>query len=87
MFWDNMVLPLLLEYGSLPEFKNTSWSLLATSSMVRQASRSNNPLTRTIEVFIAASTLETVPPWNEAYSPYTLTRDGMYAIANRCPRG
>ena len=37
--------------------------------MVKHASRSNKPFTRAIDVFIAASTFATVPPWNDAYSP------------------
>ena len=37
--------------------------------MVKHTSRSKMPLTRAMEVFIAAKTLDTVPPWNWAYSP------------------
>ena len=50
-------------------FRKINWSLLATISMVKQASRSKMPFTRTMEVFIAASTLPTFPPWKDAYSP------------------
>ena len=61
--------PLLLVYGSLPPFKNTKSSLLATNCMVRHTSLSKRPLTLAMVVFMAAKVPETVPPWNWAYSP------------------
>ena len=69
MFWESIWLPLLFVYGSLEPFKNTSWSLLGTNSMVKHTSRSNSPLTLAMDVFIAAKTPDTFPPWYWAYSP------------------
>jgi len=62
-FWPSMAPPSLFVYGSVDAVKKMSDVLFGTSTMRMAKSRSNTPLIRAIDVFMAASAPAVVPPW------------------------